>query len=167
MSQRIRDFIQAEAPFLALNCQTNSYNHGYNLISRQYRHANVFTLDEQELALDSGKRRLDFEKDLETLRSNLGSHMCWLTRGASETIGLDSRGSLAKCIRLESQVVDTIGAGDAFFSLASLAAYRDLPIELGTFLGQLAGAQAVKIVGNEEAISKPKLLKGGMTLLCF
>lgn len=167
MTEKLRNFVQAEAPFLALNCQTNSYNHGYNLISQQYRHANTFSLDEQELMLDSGKRALDPEPDLENLRSKLGAHMAWLTRGAKPTVGLGSHGQSTSCSRLEDQIVDTIGAGDAFFSLASLAACQDLPIELGTFLGQLAGAQAVRIVGNTESVSKTKLLKGGMSLLNF
>ena len=64
-------------------------------------------------------------------------------------------------------VVDTVGAGDAFFAIAALAAQKKLPIELSTFLGQLAGAQAVKIVGNEHPISKQVLLKSGMSLLNF
>ena len=63
--------------------------------------------------------------------------------------------------------MDTIGAGDAFFSVAALAAAKQLPGDLATFLGQLAGAQAVKIVGNATPISKPTLLKSGLSLLNF
>jgi hypothetical protein len=51
--------------------------------------------------------------------------------------------------------------------VASLAAARQLPIDLATFMGQLAGAQAVKIIGNHQPISKQVLLKGGMSLLNF
>jgi sugar/nucleoside kinase (ribokinase family) len=64
-------------------------------------------------------------------------------------------------------VVDTVGAGDAFCALATLAAARALPIEEATFIGQLAGAQAVRVAGNAEPVSKAKLLKSGMTLLNF
>jgi hypothetical protein len=49
--------------------------------------------------------------------------------------------------------------------VVSLAAAKGLPVDLTTFLGQLAGAQAVKVVGNREPISKPVLLKSGMALL--
>ena len=34
-------------------------------------------------------------------------------------------------------------------------------------MGQLAGAQAVKIVGNAEPIRKSRLLKGGVSMLSF
>ena len=47
----------------------------------------------------------------------------------------------------------------------ALAARNGLRVDLTTILGHLAGAQAVKIVGNREPISKPVLLKSGMALL--
>ena len=48
---------------------------------------------------------------------------------------------------------------------SALAAARGLPVELGTFLGQLAGAQAVRIVGNAQPISRTRLLQSGTSLL--
>jgi sugar/nucleoside kinase (ribokinase family) len=84
-----------------------------------------------------------------------------------QTIGLRDREIACHCPPLETDVVDTIGAGDAFFSVASLAAARGLPVDLATFLGQLSGAQAVKIVGNAHPISKSVLLRSGMSLLNF
>ena len=165
MQSALRDVLQDRAPFLALNCQTNSNNHGFNIISRQYRRADVFSLDEQELLLSCGHRHIDHAAELDKLRSHLGARAGWLTRGAVKTIGLDAGGNCAACPPLGEDVTDTIGAGDAFFSVMSLAAARGLPVDLTTFLGQLAGAQAVKIVGNREPISKSVLLKSGMSLL--
>jgi sugar/nucleoside kinase (ribokinase family) len=167
MQPELRQLLQESAPFLALNCQTNSNNHGFNIISRQYRRADAFTLDEQELMLSTGRRQLDFQAELLSLSKHLGSRYCWLTRGAVETIGILDDQPACLCPPLECEVVDTIGAGDAFFSVASLAAVRKLPISLATFLGQLAGAQAVKVVGNAHPISKPILIQSGMALLNF
>ncbi len=165
MQERIRDFVQASAPFLALNCQTNSNNHGFNLITRQYHRADAFTLDVQELVLSCGRRSPDFLLELETLRSKLKATFGWLTRGAAATIGVAAGKDPCFCPPLEYDLVDTIGAGDAFYSLAALAAVRRLPVPLATFLGQLAAAQAVKIVGNAHPISKQKLVQGGKSLL--
>jgi sugar/nucleoside kinase (ribokinase family) len=165
MQPAVRDLLQDRAPFLALNCQTNSNNHGFNIISRQYRRADVFSLDEQELLLSCGHRQVDHAAELDVLRRHLQARAGWLTRGAVETIGMEADGSVAACPPLGEEVTDTIGAGDAFFSIMALAAARRLPVALTTFLGQLAGAQAVKIVGNREAISKAVLLKSGMSLL--
>lgn len=165
MQQEVRDYLQDRAPFLALNCQTNSNNHGFNIISRQYRRADVFSLDEQEMLLSCGHRHIDYAKELDKLRAHLQARAGWLTRGAVKTIGLDAEGNAAACPPLGDDITDTIGAGDAFFSVMALAAARGLPVDLTTFLGQLAGAQAVKIVGNREPISRSVLLKSGMALL--
>jgi rfaE bifunctional protein nucleotidyltransferase chain/domain len=167
MQARLRELVQDKAKFLALNCQTNSNNHGYNIINRQYQRADAFTLDENEIKLAAGQRELDFADELGALKKNFRAHYAWLTRGSVQTIGLRSREAACHCPPLERDVVDTIGAGDAFFSVAALAAVRGLPVDLATFLGQLAGAQAVKIVGNAGPISKSTLLKGGISLLNF
>lgn len=165
MQTPVREFLQDQKVFLALNCQTNSNNHGFNIITRQYRRADVFSLDEQELLLSCGHRHIDFAGELSNLRSQLNARAGWLTRGAVKTLGVDADGATAACPPLESDVTDTVGAGDAFFAVMALAAARRLTVDLTTFLGQLAGAQAVKIVGNRQPISKAVLLKGGMAML--
>ncbi len=167
MQREIREAVQEEAKFLALNCQTNSNNHGFNIISRQYQRADAVTLDTQELMLSSGRRDLDPPVELDALRRHFDARYVWLTRGPSETIGIRCDEPACFCPALEGEVTDTIGAGDAFFSAAALSAARSQPVSLGTFIGQLAGAQAVKIVGNEHPISKAALLKSGMSLLNF
>jgi sugar/nucleoside kinase (ribokinase family) len=167
MQPELREALQQESPFLALNCQTNSNNHGFNIISRQYHRADAVTLDTQELMLSSGHRFLDHPVELNDLREHLGAKYAWLTRGPAQTIGLCGEAPACYCPALEADITDTIGAGDAFYSTASLSAARGLPVELGTFLGQLAGAQAVKIVGNAQPVSKSVLLKSGMSLLNF
>jgi cytidyltransferase-like protein len=167
MAEEVRQLVEAEAPFLALNCQTNSFNHGFNIISRRYTRADAFSLDEQELLLACGRRHVDFPSELDALRRLLNAKYSWLTRGPVQTIGLDDSSGYTSCPPLEHETVDTVGAGDAFFSVAALSAARGLPIELATFMGQLAGAQAVRIVGNSAPISKSRLLKSGMALLNF
>ena len=59
MQQEQRALVQRMAPFMSLNCQTNSNNHGFNIISRQYERAHAFSLDEQELLLSCARRPID------------------------------------------------------------------------------------------------------------
>ena len=167
MEDAVRDYVQDNAPFLALNCQTNSNNHGFNLINRKYRRADVFTLDQTEITLAIGRRDIDHGKELTGLAMLLGSRYAWLTRGGMETLGRNCVKELSSCSAFERTIVDTLGAGDAFCAVAALAATARVPLDVATFMGQLAGAQAVKIVGNSEPIRKAKLLKAGMTMLAF
>lgn len=163
----VRVYVQEKAKFLAVNCQTNSNNHGFNVLTRRYRRADAFSLDQTEMNLAVGRRDLDYGRELTNLAAQLGSRYAWLTRGATETLGRNCQKELCACAPFERVVVDTLGAGDAFCAVASLAAASSLPLNLATFMGQLAGAQAVKIVGNSEPIRKAKFLKGGMSMLAF
>lgn len=166
MTRSIREFLESKARFLAVNCQTNSNNYGFNVINRRYHRADSFSLDQTEITLAVGRRRFDAERELKNLRRQLRSRYGWLTRGGLETIGVTPR-SICQCASFENRVVDTVGAGDAFCALATLAAAQTFPLEAATFIGQLAGAQAVQIPGNAEPVSKAKLLKSGMSLLNF
>ena len=159
MQPEIRDLVQDEAPFLFVNCQTNSYNRGYNIINRQYRRMNAFSLDQAELELAVGEKIPDALLSLQELKMSFDSDYGFLTRGPSSTLGLFNGKMSALCPALEVDVIDTIGAGDAFCSAAAFACARGLPVEVATFVGQLAGAQAVKFAGNTQSIQKDKLLK--------
>ncbi len=167
MQEKVRELVQKKSPFLALNCQTNSYNYGFNIIDKKYHRADSFSLDETELTLACGRRNINFSEELKKLQHKLFARYGWLTRGATDTIGVKSGEPECECMPFEQSVVDTVGAGDAFCSVTSLAAAKGLPIDLVTFMGQLAGAQAVRIIGNADSIKKNKLLKGGMALLSF
>ena len=165
--ESVRKFIQEKASFLALNCQTNSNNYGFNIIDRQYYRADSFSLDETELTLACARRDVLFGEELKKLQCKLGARYAWLTRGATDTIGIKTGEPECICAPFETSIVDTIGAGDAFCSVASLASVKNLPIDLATFMGQLAGSQAVRIIGNADSIKKQNFLKGGMALLSF
>lgn len=165
LTPSIRKYLEKEARMLVVNCQTNSNNFAFNLINRKYRRADAFALDSTEIHLAAGKKNILFKKELKKLALTLRSKAAWLTQGSVETIGWSPRESFVRCEPLAKVVVDTVGAGDAFISLATLAAARHLPLDLATLLGQLAGAEAVGIVGNERPISKANVLKGAMSLL--
>jgi cytidyltransferase-like protein len=165
MEDLVRAYVQEKAPFLGVNCQTNSNNHGFNIINRRYHRADFFTLDQTEINLAVGRRGIDYGKELTILAKSLGSSYAWLTRGAQETLGRNCVKDIAACPPFERSVVDPLGAGDAFCATAALAATSKAPLNVATFLGQLAGAQAVKITGNAEPISKTRLLKAGMAML--
>ena len=59
MSDDIRNIVQEKAPFLSLNCQTNSNNYGFNVINRQYQRADSFSLDQTEMSLACGKKKFN------------------------------------------------------------------------------------------------------------
>lgn len=165
MAEPLRRLVEDKAKFLAVNCQTNSNNYGFNIINRRYERADSFSLDNAEITLACGRRKFDHAEALEALLKEFGAKHAWLTRGQVETLGQDDEGGEVRVPPFESRVVDTIGAGDAFCSVSSLAAVSGLSIDVSTFLGQLAGGQAVRYVGNREHVSKVSLLKAAQAML--
>lgn len=156
------EIIQNKARFLALNCQTNSSNYGTNLITK-YKRADSFTLDEKELKLAFSDYKNTQDSSLLRLSEKLDC-AGWLTQGSAGATLVED-GKLHICPAFTLKVKDTIGAGDAFFSIASAYAAAGAPRELGTFMGNIAGALAANIIGNKEAVEKVNVLKYASTLL--
>lgn len=154
--------IQEKAKYLVLNCQTNSSNHGLNIITK-YTRADVFVVDQQELKLAFPVHAGEEETGLRKLSAHLHGNG-WLTRGSLGAYGIHD-GEIKDCPAFTLTVKDTVGAGDAFFSAAGLYAAAGAPIEVGTFTGNIAGALAANIVGNKEAIEKVNVLKYANTLM--
>ncbi len=162
IDEEVIELVQKNAKYLVLNCQTNSSNHGLNIITK-YTRADVFVVDQQELKLAFPVYVNDEKAGLEKLAQHLhGSG--WLTRGSLGAYGIHE-GKIDDCPAFTLQVKDTVGAGDAFFSAAGLYAAAEAPIEVGTFMGNIAGALAANIVGNKEAVEKVNVLKYANTLM--
>lgn len=160
------DILQDKAKFLAVNCQTNSSNYGINLINKYHR-ADTFTLDQRELSLAYSTHSQDYESLLARLRGHLGSSAGWLTLGSLGALAIKKDDSTHRAPALTLTVQDTVGAGDAFYALSSICAQADLPAEIGTFFGNIAGALAANVLGNSKAISKVDFLKFAATMLKF
>ena len=149
--------IEKHAKYLTLNCQTNSSNHGMNVITK-YRRADAFVVDEGELQLPFGQLMEDPPELLPKLANQLKSRYAWVTLGAKGALGQTGNDKfLMPAVTL--RVKDTVGAGDAFYALASLAAAADMPIDLATLLGNVAGAIKTNLVGNSKPVGKVDVLK--------
>ncbi|MDR1616236.1 MAG: PfkB family carbohydrate kinase [Syntrophomonadaceae bacterium] len=159
----LMDFLQKNSGFMALNCQTNSTNYGFNLITK-YLRADVFSLDQKELRLALADNAQDDEALLLKLWERFGKKTAFLTRGAYGAMAAASA-SVINCPAFTLTVKDTVGAGDAFFALAALCAKQDLPPDLSVFLSNVAAALATNIIGNKEAIAKVDFLKYAKTLM--
>ncbi|MBQ7479789.1 MAG: cytidyltransferase, partial [Selenomonadaceae bacterium] len=155
--------IEKGAGFLAVNCQTNSSNHGMNVITKYHR-ADAFVVDEQELHLPFGQSLADTSELLRKLGSQLKSGYAWVTMGAHGALGRRA-GEEAKIPAVTLHVKDTVGAGDAFYSLAALCAREGMPVDLATLVSNVAGAIKTNLVGNERPVAKVDLLKFLNTVL--
>jgi rfaE bifunctional protein nucleotidyltransferase chain/domain len=164
IDQKTMKIIESKSKFLSVNCQTNSSNYGNNLITK-YNRADSFVVDERELRLAFSAPYENIEVLLRKLKEHLKSKMGWVTIGADGAMGIDGEGHITVIPALTLNVTDTIGAGDAFYALASLSAARKMPVELGTLLGNIAGAMKVHTIGNSRPVDKVSALKFADTIL--
>ncbi|WJW74601.1 PfkB family carbohydrate kinase [Thiohalobacter sp. IOR34] len=157
--------LSGAAPFLAVNTQLNSGNRGYHVITR-YPRADFVSLNEPELRMAASDRSGSIEALAERIAGTLGCRQLAVTRGTRGVAIWDGEaGRMHRVPALASRVVDRIGAGDAFLSLAGLAAAAGLPADLAAFIGSVAAALDVQIVCNRSAISPIELQKYVTTLL--
>lgn len=155
--------IQDRAAYLAINCQSNSANMGTNIITK-YKRADVFVVDERELRLAFGQALSKREDLLSRLSEGMGSKYSWVTVGAEGAYGIKGEeATLQPALTLS--VKDTVGAGDAFYSLASMCAYSGMAVEPATLVANAAGALKTGVVGNKESVHKVDLLKFVNTVL--
>ena len=141
---------------MCLMCQTNSSNYGYNNLSPKYHSAAYVCLDQKELGLILQVKNPE-QNYLYHLWDFLKFDIGTLTMGITGAFSMGGNSEYkADCFR-NGAVVDTIGAGDTFFAVASLAYAAGHPIKNITLLGSLGGYYNTTFPATKKAISPNKL----------
>ena len=165
ISQEMVQLLCQKAAFLAVNTQINSGNRGFHVINR-YTRADFVSLNEPELRLAAHNRHDSLELVCQDVAHKLGVKGFAVTRGTKGVVFFDSpKDAFHRVPALSSRVIDRIGAGDAFLSLASLCMAGGLDSTVANFVGSVAAAMDVQIVCNREPIDPVNLKKYVSTLL--
>ena len=138
--------IAEASPFLALTVQSNSLNWGFNLLDKWPR-ADYVACDEDELRLVCRDKTGDLAALAQAKRKCLGARLLAVTRGHLGCLMAHDDG-VATCPPMADRVVDTLGAGDAFFAASSVFAYLGAPPEVVALAGSVAAAIEVGQMGN-------------------
>jgi len=145
--------ICAGSRFLAVNTQANAGNRGYHTVSK-YGRADMVCLAETELRLEARDRTGRPEPMLERMAAHLGTRLAIATRGSGGCLIHEPGSGLSTAPALAVEVVDRVGAGDAFLALAASATAVGASAEIAAFLGNVAGSEAVATVGNRRSLER-------------
>ncbi|MBN2711678.1 MAG: hypothetical protein JXR97_04490 [Planctomycetes bacterium] len=156
LGERAIHTICEKAKFLALNVQTNAGNKGYNFVTK-YPRADFISIDEPGARLEMRNRRADLCDLVSSIAERMNCRQMIVTRGSNGSLCYDADAGFSQVPAFAIKVVDAMGAGDAFLSVASLAATKGAPIEVSTFLGNVAGAIACGVVGNKEPVRESEM----------
>lgn len=158
------DVLGKKAKFLAVNTQTNSANIGFNLVTK-YRHVDYICIDEPEIRLAMHNRIGPLEPLIDRVSKLLKTKMVMITRGHLGSIAHKPGEPFAATPIFSSEIVDRVGAGDAFFAVTAPCAAKNYPSDLIGFIGNAVGAMAVRIVCNRSFIETVPLYRFISTLL--
>jgi cytidyltransferase-like protein len=164
ISERARALICKHSKFLAVNTQANAGNRGFHTISA-YPRADYISLSSMELGLDRRTREGDVRKMILGLLETTHCKTITVTRGKHGILTYSPEHGFAEGPGLATKVVDRIGSGDAVLAITSPFASLNCPPELIAFLGNIAGSEAVRILGHSSFIDRSVIRKGVESLL--
>jgi rfaE bifunctional protein nucleotidyltransferase chain/domain len=158
------DILCRKARFLAVNAQTNSANRGFNLVTK-YPRADFVCIDEPEARLAVADRYSPIDTVIEKLGKRMHCPNFIITHGRfGSVVAADGR-EIERIPVLTRQIVDTIGAGDAFFSLSAPLVGSGCDPFLAGFIGNAVGAMKIRIVGHRHYITRAEVIKYLISLL--
>ena len=153
LTMRNIEFLARASSYLAVNTQSNAGNRGFNTISR-YPKADFVILAEHEIRLETRDLNGRLFPMMKKLSEQLSCRQLIVTRGKKGCMLFDRQGGLIQIPSFAQNIVDRVGAGDAFFSISAIAAHLEIPEEILGFLGNVAGSLAVEIMGNQKPLQK-------------
>lgn len=156
VTPKVIDTVRQHAKWWSLNVQTNSTNYGFNLVTR-HRGPSFLCLDEVEARLPFGDRHTNRDVIVEYLSRSVECDKIMLTMGTDGLMLRTNRTEYAPALALKT--VDTVGAGDAVLSIASLCMHLGYPELITVFFSSVMGALASQIICNIEPVRKASFNK--------
>lgn len=156
ITEKIIKFLEEKSNYLAVNAQCNSANLGFNYVTK-YNSPSFLSLDLQELRYAVSDRFSDVNVLMDKLydKTNFSKFLVTMSKNGSIYFnGGEKKFFPAFVMRPQ----DTVGAGDAVFSIASLFVYHNYN-SIIPFIANCVGGIAVSYIGNKEYANKKSLLE--------
>ena len=165
IDEELIEIMCRKARFLAISAQTNSANRGFNLVTR-YPRADVVCIDEPEARLAAADRHSPIEAVIRRkLETRMDCRTFIVTHGKLGCVVSAQGGRIEHIPALIDEALDTMGAGDAFFAVASPLIANGCDPFMAAFMGNAVGAMKIRIVGHRHQISDVEILKYLASLL--
>lgn len=153
------------APLLAVNVQANAGNQGFNGVSK-YRRADYVCLANHELAVETRQRDVVPQISVKTLASRIDCPLFTITLGKAGSLHYErAADTISQAPALATRVLDRVGAGDAVLAATSLLRRAGAPLDIVSFVGNVAGAELVAELGNRRPLERLALSRHITALL--
>jgi sugar/nucleoside kinase (ribokinase family) len=146
-----KDYLDFGVP-ISVNTQSNAGNRGFNPISN-YINADIVFLNGSEVQIEMRNNVSNLEKIVTELGIKLNCKELYVTNGSNGIISWSKTNGIIVSPTFAPTIIDRTGAGDALLAAVSSLRMHDIPIEIATFFGNIAGSLLVGVMGNEKAIT--------------
>ncbi len=154
------------AGFLALNCQTNAGNYGFNLVTK-YQKAHYVCIDDPEARLAAGMQREAISSVAFTLSQKMACKRFLITHGrfGADWFHHQTEFRVGKAPALAQGGVDTMGAGDAVMAVTAPLIAVGLDMASAALVGNIVGAIKVSILGHRRHVERQEIIQTVEALL--
>lgn len=167
LMERVERKIIQHAGFLALNCQTNAGNYGFNLVTN-YEGAQYICVDDPEARLAAGMQRGHITDVAMALSREIVCNRFLITHGRFGSDWLQQHGAARDCGHapaLAQGGVDTMGAGDAVLAVTAPLVAVGLDMASVALVGNIVGAIKVSILGHRRHVGRQEIIQTVEALL--
>lgn len=155
ITEEVIRVLEKKSRYLTVSAQCNSANLGFNYITK-YNSPNFLSMDVQELQYAVSDRFSEVSVLMDKLSNRARFNNFLITIG-KDGVGYFNNGKKTFFPAFVMRPQDTVGAGDAVFSITSLFAYCNYDAII-PFIANCVGGIAVSYTGNKEYVSKESLL---------
>jgi len=163
LNKKIINLIEKNKIYKSTNCQSNSFNLGFNLITK-YKKLNNISIDLFEAKLATHIKEDNFNAILKTIRKRIKFDTIYITLGKYGAINYFNN----KLIRIPSlfkdRALDTMGAGDIFHLISSLMSYKNNNTKDVLIIASIAAGLKVKTLGHSVEKYKSEIIQVLKTL---
>ncbi len=142
-----------------LMCQTNSNNFGFNRLSKWKKNRKrSVCLDLREASLQMNRNISETDKDIKDLHGyEMNADLVYVTLGGKGSVCTNGK-KVVKHKAYPSKIVDTIGAGDTYFTFACLLSAVEKNIS-SLAIPSLAASLSCTWLCNERSVTKQTLIE--------
>jgi bifunctional ADP-heptose synthase (sugar kinase/adenylyltransferase) len=141
---------------VSVNTQSNAGNRGFNPVSN-YVNADMVFLNGSEVQVEMRNKVSQLDYVVTDLGKKLNCKELYVTNGSAGITSWSKEKGIIVSPTFAPTILDRTGAGDALLAAISSLRMNNVPIEIATFFGNIAGSILVGIMGNEKAITSTAL----------
>ena len=153
--QKTAEYMNFGVP-VSVNTQSNAGNRGFNPVSN-YVNANIVFLNGSEVQVEMRNKVSKLDKIVTDLGNKLNCKELYVTNGSAGITSWSKEKGIMVSPTFAPTILDRTGAGDALLAAVSSLRMNNVPIEIATFFGNIAGSLLVGVMGNEKAITSADL----------